>query len=73
MLTPTVLAGCMDCETQTRHETTTAALGSLEAHSFDNPGHRALVSDTNGWHRVFGQWLADGPRISGGTITRKES
>lgn len=67
MFEPTVLAGCMDCEYRSHHTTTTDATTALEAHSFDAPGHRAIVSTiSDGWHRVFGQWLADGPRISGG-------
>lgn len=59
---PVVVAGCMDCGWQDPHHTTTAATAALEAHSFDRPGHRALISDTNGWHRVFGEWLADSYR-----------
>lgn len=65
---PTVLAGCMDCGFRVLHRTISDARVSLEAHSFDAPGHRALVSDDRGWHRVFGEWFADGPRVSGGVL-----
>lgn len=58
-MTPTVIAGCMDCPAQTTHRTITDADTALENHSFANPGHRALVSTVaNGWHRRFGKWLS---------------
>jgi len=50
---PVVCAGCMDCDLQTRHTMVSEAAGSAAAHQFNEPNHRLLVSDTNGWHRYY--------------------
>jgi hypothetical protein len=48
--------GCEDCELVTDHRTRTQALRACLWHVTELKGHRPLIADNNGWHRV---WLED--------------
>jgi len=72
MRTPTITAGCMDCNRQSFHPTTTEANTELFWHGLENPNHRPLIADAaNGWHRA---WVdLDQPNNHPARIDRKEA
>lgn len=49
---PVVQSGCENCGAMDSHHTRTEAIKAVWAHWLDT-GHDPLISDNNGWHRIF--------------------